>query len=462
MGWSNVHGSPYGGFTYGGYTFTASGRVTSGMSKALQPLYMPRGNLPAWKQAASHLVGHGMVELETLIASSFASPLIIFTPEDGAVVFGRSSQSGVGKTAALVVNASVWGARSSIMQSADTSNAIYSRAAQLCNLPLIVDELVPTTQSTKNFNEIIMAISSGKEKSRLDRSSNDRPFRTWRTLLAAASNHSLIEQASTSESNAQAARVFEFPVPNRFNGSALARSDIAQIRLQLEENFGTAGLVYAEFLGRHGAAVGALVSNYMDEFQQKLHTRDDERFWVAVSSTIIAGASIAKKLGLLPFDLDAMWEFLAGNIRAQRVQVKDMGVNVEDPGTHIGRLEQFLNAHVRNQIHTDTMPPVGSNRYTAKMQVLNAAHLEHANFFVCRIGKTDQRMLVSKQRFADWCKANHYNFRQMMSVLIRDGLCTQPTNKRSLGAQANLMTQPAAEWLLEFDLTKPELRGFLP
>jgi hypothetical protein len=455
MGWTPA------GFTFGGYTFTGTGWVPSGISKSLQQLYTPNGKLDLWRQAASHLIGHGYVELEMLIAASFAAPLISFTPEDGAIVFGRSSQSGVGKSAALNVAASVWGSRWSVMQ-LSTTNAIFSRIAALNNLPVILDELVPDSRTTKAFNEIVMAVSGGKEKARLDRSANDRPFRTWRTLMLAAANHSLVQASSGNESNAQAVRVFEFPVPNRFNGSALARSDITGIRQALEDNCGTAGFAYAQYIGAHRSEVAKAVASLMDLFEQRLHARDDERFWIAVAATIITGASIAKKIGLLQFDIPALWAFCEATIRQQRTVVKDMGVNVDDPVTHLSRLSQFLNEHIRNQIHTERVPQHGANRYTGKQQVLNAMHIEHSNFFVARIAKVDKMMFVSKSRLEDWFRHKGYNFRQMVDVLRKEKLCTDSAFKRSLGAQANLMTQPTAERVLEFDLAKPELGGFLP
>jgi hypothetical protein len=457
VGWVATDNDPFSGFTYGGWTSTRNGRVPSGIPKEMQQDYSPRGTLSGWLKPASALLGRGFVEHEVLIASAFAAPLIAFTPEDGAVLFGYSTQSGVGKSAAIDVAASVWGLRGSVVRTY-TDNSMFDTMASLNNLPPFFDELVPGQQSQKKFNEIVMTVTGGKEKSRLDRSAQRKASRRWKTLLVAAANYSLVEAASSSESNAQAVRVFEFEIPPRFNTTAM-RSDIAKIHAELDQNCGQAGLVYADFIGRNAESVKQLVYETMDEFQRQLHSRDDERFWLSVAAAVMVGAQISNGLKLLHFDLQGMWKFLANTIRKQRDMVQNMGVNVDDPMTHVNRLAQFLNEHVRNQIHTDTLPTQGANRHT-RQQVHNIVQLEHSNFFVARRGNNDQLLNISRDRLKGWCKKENYNYRQMIKVLAAAQLCTLPINKKSLGAQAVMSNPPAAEYVLEFDLSKPELQGF--
>jgi hypothetical protein len=222
-----------------------------------------------------------------------------------------------------------------------------------------------------------------------------------------------------------------------------------------------AGMVYAKYLGEHSEQVRGWVGNAMDNLQRELHSGSEERFWISISASVAVGAAIARRLNLLPFDVNGIWEFLKSTIRQQRLVVRDMGVNINDPMTHVGRLEEFLNENVRRQIITERMAAQGVNRHT-KYPVINASAIDHTDYFVARLSKLDQRMLISISRLKIWCGQKHYTSREMIKCLTDAGLCHEPSSKRSLGAAASLMSAPVAERVLEFDLAKKELQGLIP
>ena len=129
------------GFSFGNTLFTTDGPQTTPAKS--HHWYTPTGSYDEWKQAANLYVGKGLIEMETVIATGFAAPLIHFTLVDGAVVYFRSNGTGVGKTAALEAGNSLWAHRNAIIRDG-TSNATMDRVATLNNLPVPYDDMVPT------------------------------------------------------------------------------------------------------------------------------------------------------------------------------------------------------------------------------------------------------------------------------------------------------------------------------
>jgi len=211
LGWIRDNGNIV-GFAYGGYTFDKNGRHMSSISTRTSAL-TPRGTLNDWKPAANFFVGKGCIEMEVIMATAFAAPLVALTAVDGVIVFAKAD-TGFGKTASLTCSASVWGSRSQIPTSA-TMNFVDADIALKNNLPTYFDELAPGPkggQSTQRFGEMVLRITSGIERGKLDRNSYSMPVRVSQTMLVAASNHSLTELASSKDTSAQAARVFELDV----------------------------------------------------------------------------------------------------------------------------------------------------------------------------------------------------------------------------------------------------------
>ena len=446
------------GFAYANYAFDAAGaRVISAAAACHQPL-MPRGNLNDWRTAANFFVGKGCVEMEVLMATAFAAPLVIFTGAEGVIVFGRAD-TGYGKSVSLTTSASVWGSRSQLTLSS-TMNYIEGDIMLKNNLPVYVDELVTDRRQDTRLAENILRMVGGTGRGRMDRGSINMVVRTACTMIAAASNHSLTEMASSKDTSAQAARVLEIEMSDALIKLGIPQSSVGEIRKMLEANYGQAGLVYAEFLGKHHAAVEQMVTATMKRFETKLGLGPAERFWLAAAAALLVGATISKKLNLMDFDILSMEKFLLEQLRRQRTSVKDMSINPNDPEVQLGRVREFLNSHLQDRIITDILPSHGWNK-SHLIAIHNGMEASRARSVVARIAikDTPPTMLVSDAKLREWCERKEISYPQLYRTLAKAGICTKSKKHRSLGAGTGF--HMSAETVLIFDLTFPANVAFL-
>src|SRR6202012_4023325 len=200
--------------------------------------------------------GQGRPDLEALVASAFAAPLVYFTGHNGALLSAYSRESGIGKSTAVTIAQAVWGnPKSGIQGLSDTENAVMGIVGDIKSLPLYWDEL-KTDQDTKKFVKMTFQISAGKGKSRMDSKAQLREPGEWQTLVISASNESIIDHV-TSQTNTTTAgmmRIFEYQVVPSDRGR-ISTSDAEIIRSKLNNNYGHVGLKYAQFLGMNHAAI---------------------------------------------------------------------------------------------------------------------------------------------------------------------------------------------------------------
>ena len=405
-----------------------------------------------WKQAASVFFERGLVEIETVIATAFAAPLVRFTVVDGLVVFVRSSQSGEGKSASLEIGASVWMSRQGMLTDG-TMNATLARLTALNNLPLFFDEFIKDTsdQTARQAAKAILSISAGKQPARLTRNRQEVPQLPSRTMMVGTSNISLVELAKNADTNAQAARVFEIELSNVLQKAGTTLRRAGELKDMEERNFGTAGLVYAAYIGKHHKTVARWVAEKIDELQQIVGNVNGERFWISAAAAIIVGAAIATALKLLLFDVAAIQKFLIDLIRSQRVAMADRETNADDPIVQLQKVGNFLNDHIRNRIITEEAPSQGR----ARTPVTNPAQLLHSSGFFIRWAKKANLLLVSEVKLKDYMRKNNLgSYTQLRTVLERQGCCTRSQNKRKIGGNCGNEYATSPEVVLEFDLTK--------
>ena len=441
------------GFGYGGTLYTPAGPQRS--AAKISDEFTPSGSFDEWKSAANLYVGKGLIEMETIIATGFAAPLMQFTRVAGVTVFARSAGSGVGKTAGMETANSVW-ARRDMVRNDTTPNAIMDQLMQRKNFPAFRDEMVPTQYK---YEQLIKNVAAGMEKGRLDRNSNAKPIRTSCTMLVAAANASMQQGANEPDTNAQFVRILELEIPDTLSRSNIPHDVRLKARQSMQLNYGVGGVRYAEFIGRHHEVVNRMVGDTMDELTRQLQLSEEDRFWVSAVAALLVGATIAKKLDLIAFDTTAMRRFLTGLLSQQKVSMEDLGGGADDPDAQLEWVAGFLNENINAVIVTKHKPAVGRGTSTMPDNMLE---LTHTREFVGRLATEDKWLAVSERALKKACKLKLHDYALMKKVLVTAGYCAKSISARSLGAQCTLKNSPAKEYVLEFDLSLPVNERFLP
>jgi hypothetical protein len=374
------------GFSIGGVTTWPDGSEsqTSIIDPAIGTIYGATGSLEKWKKLASAFMPTMNPDLEILLATAFAAPLVSLLSPYSVVVNARSDDTGVGKTNVTRLALSVWGhPHDGLMNLADTPAAIAKHIGTMGNLPTFWDE-VRIHNDVEAGLSFILQVGQGRERRRLTQNATFRDSGSWHALLVMTSNESMhahIQRSGASDTAAMA-RVFEYT-----NNTQLApQIALNKAQAELHNHYGTAGAEYARYLVTHYDEVQALCSATMERLQSR-YNKSEYRFWLTAASSILSGAILASMAGLYKFNLQPLSDRLLGIMDELTRQSSQMASSKNF------MLEEYLNAAGTARIVTNIMP----HAKPAK----NAVHVlvppSTGKAPVFQVSRSDARMRVSAQ-----------------------------------------------------------------
>ena len=411
FGWSIKDGKVE-GFVYGSHLWSKGiPRPASNPDTVLASQYSPAGALDPWLEASQMICKQKRPAIDAILAASFGAPLVRFTGQTGLLMSTWSVQSGIGKSTVLKVAQAVWGHPQKAVQSlSDTQNAVLKKLGDTKNLPLFWDEL-KTDEDTERFMNLAFQLSQGKEKSRLASDTSYRDPGTWQTLLCSTSNNSILNFIldHTKTTTAGLFRVFEFEVPPAVTGQ-IDPTQAQLITAALNDNYGHAGLVFAQFLGEHHERVSKEVAALARALEKRFQIQADERFWLALITVVMSGARYANELKLTTIDEGGLAKFLVQVFSDMRMRRTVTAVDVTKSVNVLTVLARFLNEHRRqytvltNIIHRSSLkPPVWQPTAVQTPGTVTTKTSEQAIRAVqIQIGEQDQWCRISKAAFDHW------------------------------------------------------------
>ena len=261
------------------------------------------------------------------------------------------------------------------------------------------------------------------------------PINSATTLLAIASNHGIINSVvrHTGGTNAGGLRVFECEAQPFNSGIPAAVGD--SMVIPLNENYGCAGAVYADFLVRNKAGIAQIVGAVRDQLQQACSFKADERFWMNTMVTIIAGAHVANASGLTSFNVPAIEAYLCDALRDLRGGILAQSYTMAGPQAGEEILAE-MTADLRGHqlVHTDIVPVQQRGRPTAVVTAVAEPFMDPARMgdVWMQIGKQDGRVLARVRPFNTWLIKHGHHPEQVIKVLRQDYDIVQ--RRASIGA----------------------------
>ena len=407
------------GFALGTTAYYADGsqetgiKVQAGGGTTIAKHYIPQGDLQIWKSISQFLSSQGRVELMAILSTAFGSPLMKFSGHSGAVVSIVSTASGVGKSTALSLAQSVWGNPKSAMHSAaDTVLSLSSKMGFTKDLPAYWDD-IKGEKTFEQFASTIYQITQGKEKSRLSQTAELREVQNWNCLAVVAANDSLIEITKRygKGSDAGSARIFEIRLE--------ARPEMTQQATFFDActtNYGRAGEVYAAWLAANPDKARKLVEQLSDHLHTDLQVESEERFWVAAVAVMVAGAQIAKMLGLVDFDVKGLLTFLKARFRELRGTKTEI---MAEAGPE-RQIADLIYDHQPTTLLVDAIPRFNKG----KPMVLRAPKNGEVDIMLVR---DDGILRLRKAKLHDWCRLKGFSSDTLRTRLEQMG-CIKEKN----------------------------------
>jgi hypothetical protein len=415
FGWVENHGRYEGLFVAGTYYDTKGKETPNRTGDAhIHKVYQPKGDIAKWRQATEFITGN-KPEMEIMVAAAFAAPLMEFVGESG-VMSVWSRNSGARKTSAFRAGTAVWcNPRTGMSALKDTPNSVQKALAETQCMPVYWDE-VNTTQVeyVRIFIEMIFNITQGRGRARLDSNLVQRDPGNWRTMLMISGNRPILElvEQDRAGTNAGTVRVFEYQIEPPPGGVADA-SNIVQLT---EQNYGQAGRIYARWLATHVDDVKKYIDRARTRTVNALGNSAEERFHYASIIGLVTGAFIANKIGLIKFNVPAMFKYLIDCCVAQRVQRQDASP-IQDDKYLAKNFNRFCADMTGDLLVVQSFPkrgvkkPLGSGSIYVKQPPITCDRA------LVYISLDEKELRFEANAFNKWCTTNRLSAQTLVDLM---------------------------------------------
>jgi hypothetical protein len=462
FGWAIKPDNDYGGFSVGGRLYKPDGteEPAPGGDPKIIAMYQPCGKLEEWQKAAQ-LVTQGRPDLQVLVAAAFAAPLIEFTGQPGVLLSVWSRDSAVGKSSAFQIGTTVWARPAAMFSYKDTSNSISYRIGKTRVMPSYWDEVPLDQETAKGIVDLLFTVSQGKEKARLSADATLKDSGDWKTIIVCSSNRALMDhvEALRNDTNAGAVRLFEFHIAHP---QMALDTTAATLIGATEKNAGNAGRVYAAWLAKNYATARTLVEGFGRKLVQELSPYNEERYYIAGMSAIMAGVSIASLIQvdgqpLVDFDRQKIWAFLLNafhELRARRVKNLPVGGGIVDLDKIYGK---FVSEYTADLLVTTRFKRPGPTpKNGGNMKVIWAPRKQSGRLAI-HIATMDRLMRVDRDVWDLWCRHNNYSGSDLFQQMLSRWNATEA--RGVIGAGTHYQSGRVAYF--ELPLTHPDLTQYI-
>lgn len=375
----------------------------SGATVGLFPYFNPKGTLEGWKETMRFYNRPGMEPHQFMVGLSFGSVLMEFQPINAAAFHLYSKESGLGKTTGMLAGASIWGNPDLLMmQERDTFNSKMNRAEVYKNLPCYMDEL--TNTKPQDLSDFAYQLPSGLQRNRMGAKGNVERVRgkPWKTLFGTTGNTSMIERISMFKAlpKAEAQRILEHRA-ERLDFASKAETD--QFATAIKENYGHAAVPYLQYVMNNLESS----KNLADATQRKLdieaNLTAENRFWSAMVSRTITGLILAKRAGLIDWQIAPIVQWAIKVMKAAQNTVYEMSSDVESVLTDY--LAENYNSMLRIKSTDDARK--GS---TGLDHLITPEAAPRGNTFVARYEYDVKKLYLLPKPLKEWCGKQQINY----------------------------------------------------
>lgn len=239
------------------------------------------GSYDKWLKLAKQVRAGGSIPARIMLAASFASVLVSKLDALPFIVHLWGNVSGIGKSVALMLAASVWAnpdiGNGYVKQMNATAVGMEQSAAFCCNLPLCLDEL-QLIQDKKNFDQMVYMLCEGATKTRGSRNGGLQKGGTWKNCIITTG-----EMPITSSSSKAGAvnRVIEVECTKPTFENAVEASRI------MKANYGWAGKEFVQRLQNDSDAM-EVMRDVQEQFYEELQGKTTDKQTLSASVLLTA------------------------------------------------------------------------------------------------------------------------------------------------------------------------------
>ena len=412
----------------------------SAATVGLFPIFKAKGTLEKWKKTMEFYNQPNMELHQFMFGLSLGSILMEFQPINAAAFHAWSKGSGLGKTTAMYAGASIWGDPDLlVMQERDTFNSKMNRAEVYKNIVCYMDEM--TNTKPQDLSDWAYQLPSGQQRNRMGPKGNVERVRgkPWKTLFGTTGNTDILERIALFKAlpQAEAQRVLSCRVePVKF--ATKAETDV--FSTAIKDNFGHAGVVYLQYVLSNLDAVKELAMTVQRKLDAASSLSAENRYWSALASRTIAGLMLAKKAGLIDWQIAPIVQWIVKVMAEAKAMVREMSVDVETQLTDY--IAENYNNMLRIKSTDDARNTAGS---LDKIIIPDGSPRGH---FVARYEYDIKKLFLLPKPLKAWCGKQQINYAGFV-----DGLKTASTKatkaKVRLGKGTHINMPPTDVLILD-------------
>jgi len=404
----------------------------SGATVGLFPYFQPKGTLAGWKETMKFYERPGMEPHQFMVGMSFGAVLMEFQPINAAAFHMYSKESGLGKTTGMLAGASIWGDPDLLMmQERDTFNSKMNRAEVYKNIVCYMDEL--TNTKPQDLSDFAYQLPSGLQRNRMGPKGNVERVRgkPWKTMFGTTGNTSMIERISLFKAlpKAEAQRILEHRVERLEFAS---KSETDEFATAVKDNFGVAGVPYLQYVMTNLEAIKELANTTQQKIDRAASLTAENRFWSALVSRTITGLLVARKAGLIDWQIGPVVAWAVKVMQTAQSMVREMNTDVESILTDY--LAEHYNSMLRIKSTDDARKAI-----TGIDHLITPDAIPRGNSFVARYEYDLKKLYLLPKPLKEWCGKQQINYSGFFEGL-KTGRTKAAKHKMRLskGTQMNL------------------------
>lgn len=405
----------------------------------LVPLFDPQGSLDKWKELVEVWNKPEYVLHQFIFCIGFGSLLMELTAHNGGT-FHFTGEAGKGKSTGLYLAASLWGdPMRVVLDDKDTFNSKMNRAEVYKNLAFLLDEMTNTSPS--DLSTYAYAVPSGMQKNRMSSSGNKERYRgkPWKLLAASTGNTSMIQRIGLFKAlpKAEALRIIEIRVPD--NLANLTKEEQDNFYAGIQNNFGHAGPIYAQYILNNVEECKKVLAHVRKKIDEAANLQADERFWSSMCACTIAGVVIAKRAGLINYDVKVLTQFILNELAKSKENNLDFKIGAEQI------LSDYMAENYNNILRIKSTDD--ARKQSTGLDHLILPDATPRMQLVARYEYDIKKLYLLPKPFKLWCTKQQIDYSNTLDAL-KSGRTMAKKEKVRLGKGTH-MNMPAADaWVL--------------
>jgi len=423
----------YSGFVMGTKMITPDDETTilcdEGMPPDIVVDFGRQGSLDEWIDNIDVLYNRAGAEpFQFALCHSMGSVLIELMGSSNwhGLPLAFTGKGGTGKSTACKIACGFYG-KPKLMErqtgdNGSTLQAAIKLTALMGSIPILLDEF--SGRSPDELTRTGYALANGRDKQRLNGKGG---FATVGAEFFKnsfiTSNDSIVESISKLPAGyrveATQLRYFEVPLPEGYRHNVFHDVDQGFAEHHMDYVYGEACVPYLRFIMKNVDWVKRQLQTARAKYNPQSDDENKERFYRDAIVTATVAGKIAKKLGLVTFDVNGMRDWAQNHVLQMRDSRRDNNVDISE------QLAKFISTLPGRLIVTKRFGD-GRSKKEDSHEPLRAAA-------VGRVATDDRKVFLSVGCINDWCKDNGVATSDLKEEMDRAGYIKQKPKLMYIG-----------------------------